>query len=157
MLLNDCISIVDVTLHQLYFRAQYAPKAHWTFDAEALGNRTGVRITDKFKWIGKITGKGFDNASAELTSFKLLKNVRNHFNHFDPPCVVISIDDAVEWLNLVPAIGRLVWKIRSKLDSQLNRDLVEIILLREVRVNPYIKSTDRIQQEKDVGYRSCVW
>src|SRR5205085_6350509 len=92
MLLNDCISLVDVTLHQLYFAAEYRLKKHWHFDAEKLGQRHGIRISDKFRWIGLITGSPLDNAKSEIDSFNVLRGVRNHLNHFDPPCVVISVD-----------------------------------------------------------------
>ena len=52
MLLNECVSIVDITLHQLYFKAEYGPRpAGWTFDPDKLGLRHGVRLTEKLKWI----------------------------------------------------------------------------------------------------------
>ena len=50
MLLNECVSIVDITLHQLYFKAEYGPKpAGWTFDPDRLGRRHGVRLKDKLQ------------------------------------------------------------------------------------------------------------
>ncbi len=113
MLLNECVSIVDITLHQLYFKAEYGPRpAGWTFDPDKLGPRHGVRVTDKLKWINKITGKPLDDARDEVASFVKLKDIRNHFNHFDPPCVAFTMADVAGWLNLVSDVGRLIWKVR---------------------------------------------
>jgi hypothetical protein len=157
MLLNDCISLVDVTLHQLYFAAQYGLKMHWRFDQEKLGQRHGVRISEKFRWVGLITGRPLDNARDEVDSFNVLRGIRNHLNHFDPPCVVISIDDAADWLNRVPRIGDLIWKIREKLEAQLTQELVEIMLLPIVKVNPKFSNNPRAKQAEDAGYRSSTW
>ncbi len=157
MLLNECISLVDVTLHQLYFAAQYKPKANWRFDPDKLGQRHGIRISDKLHWIGLITGTPLDNARDEVDSFNVLRGIRNHFNHFDPPCVAISIDDAADWLNRVPTIGHLLWKIRAKLEAHLSRELVEIMLLPIVKVNPRNPQLPRSKQASDAGYRSSTW
>lgn len=156
MLLNETVSLVDVTLFQLFYRAKYSPKPHWSFDEDKIVNRPGGRILDKLKWVGKITGKSLDDAQNEIKSFTKVKNIRNHLNHFDPPCVVISIDDAAEWLNLISDIGRLIWKIRSRLDSQLTTNIIEIILLKNVIINPKFKRDDRIRQNKNEGYSSCL-
>lgn len=157
-LLNDLVSIVDVTLHQLYFMAEYrGTEKGWKFDAAKLGNRHGTRLKDKLKWIHAITGKALDDAQIELESFKKIKQLRNHFNHFDPPCFAITLPEIVEVLNLVPDIGRLLWKIRSKLGSQLSTQIVEIITL-PVAVAKY---TDPEAYQgpvpDDVGYGSCLW
>lgn len=157
MLLNDCISLVDVTLHQLYFAAQYGLKKHWRFDQEKLGKRHGIRISDKFRWIGSITGRPLDNARDEVDSFNVLRGIRNHLNHFDPPCVVISVDDAADWLNRVSRIGDLIWKIREKLEAHLTQELVEIMLLPIVKANPKISHKPRAKQAEDAGYRSSTW
>ncbi len=157
MLLNDCISLVDITLHQVYFAAEYNLRPEWKFDASKLGSRTGVRITDKLRWIGQITGKPLDNAVSELKSFNVLRGVRNHLNHFDPPCVAISVDDAADWLNRISSIGFLLWKIRSKLDAQLTRELIEMALGPKVKVVPQIQSSARLPQRDGAGYSSSVW
>lgn len=156
MLVNDCISLVDITLHQLYYAAEYKLKSDWQFDPDKLGKRQGGRINDKFHWIGLITGTPLDNAQDEMISFNKLKEIRNHFNHFDPPCVAISIDDAADWLNHVPKVGKLLWKIRSKLEAQLTQELVEIMLLPIVRVNPKNPHLSRFKQAIDAGYSSTM-
>jgi hypothetical protein len=157
MLLNECVSLVDITLHQLYFAAEYNLKTNWRFDPDKLGKRQGSRINDKFRWIGLITGSPLDNARDETASFNLVREIRNHFNHFDPPCVAISIDDAAEWLNHVPQIGKLLWKIRSKLDAQLTQELIEIMLLPTVKVNPRLSSLFRAEQAINAGYSSTTF
>src|SRR5208283_4655980 len=76
MLLNECVSIVDITLHQLYFKAEYGPSpVGWTFDSDRLGPRHGVRLKDKLQWINKITGKPLDDARDEVASFVILKDI----------------------------------------------------------------------------------
>jgi hypothetical protein len=156
MLLNESISLVDITLHQLYFAAEYKLRTSWRFDPDKLGPRHGVRFSNKFAWIGLITGAHLDNARDEIKSFNVLKGIRNHFNHFDPPCVAISIDDAAYWLNCVPQIGCLLWKIRSKLEAQLTQELVEIVLLPAVKVNPKNPHLSRSKQAIDAGYSSTT-
>ena len=157
MLLNDCISLVDITLHQLYFAAEYGLVPGWRFDPNKLGQRHGVRVNDKFRWIGLITGRPLDNARDEVDSFNVLRGVRNHFNHFDPPCVAISVDDAADWINRVPKIGRLLWKIREKLGAQLTQELVRMILLPKAIVDPQIEVSSRGKQALNAGYKSSTW
>ena len=81
MLLNECISLVDITLHQLYFFAEHrGTEVGWRFYPEALGSRHGSRIADKLRWVGLITGKHLDDAATERRALSELKAVRNHFN-----------------------------------------------------------------------------
>lgn len=157
MLLNESVSVIDITLHQLYFAAQYQLKPNWTFDQNRLGVRHGVRISDKLHWIGEITGRPLGDAKEEVESFNFLRGIRNHFNHFDPPCVAFTVDDVVDWLNRIPQIGYLLWKIRDKMDAQLNPDIVKMILLPRVIVNPRYPESDRPQQPSDSGYATSRW
>ena len=158
MLLNECISLVDITLHQLYFFAQHrGAEFGWRFDSEALGPRHGTRLADKLRWVGLITGKHLDDAAAERRSLSVLKAVRNHFNHFDPPCLAYSVEDVVVWLNLVPDVGRLAWRIREKLAAQLSAGIVEIVTLPIARFVPRHPELPRVAQDKDVGYASTIW
>lgn len=158
MLLNECVAVVDITLHQLYFKAQYGPKpAGWRFDPDKLGIRHGVRLRDKFNWIGIITGRPLDNVRDEVQDLMVLKAIRNHWNHFDPPCVAFTIDDVVEWLNRVPSVGKLLWRIRKKIGASLSKDIVEIIALPLVEFVPKDLTAQRLPQGNDVGYRSSTW
>jgi hypothetical protein len=157
-LLNDCVSLVDVTLHQLYFLAQY--RGHdfgWRFDPDALGPRHGQRLKDKLNWIAKITGRPLDDARDEVASFTVLKDLRNHLTHFDPPCFAYSMEDIAGWLNRVSAVGSLLWKIREKMGAQLTSSLIGIILLPPVDFVPTHPDMPRIPQPRDVGYGSTRW
>lgn len=156
-LLNDCVAVIDVTLHQLYFKAQYGdPPNLFKFDEEALGPRFGIRLKDKLNWIGKITGRPLDNAFNEINSFIVLKNLRNHLSHFDPPCFAYTMEDIVSWLNRIPDVGRLLWRIREKIQVQLNPSIIGIILLPPVDFVPK-NQHPRVPQPKDVGYGSTDW
>lgn len=157
MIINDCVTIVDITLHQLYYKAEYLPKAHWKFDRAGLKKRNGMRIMDKFNWIGKITGRGLDDAVEEKKRFRLLKNIRNHMNHFDPPCFAFTLKDAEEWLSHVPHIGRLLWKMRMKMDEPPTRGIVEMITLPVVAFVSRNESDPPFPQERAVGYSSSTW
>lgn len=157
MLINECVSIVEITLHQVYFAAEYGLKPGWSFDIAKLGLRHGRRLSDKFRWVGAVTGKHLDNAQAELESFNQLREVRNHLNHFDPPCFAASVEDVTRWCNAIPNIGKLLWKIRSKLDEMLTQELVELILLPDVVFVPRPSNSPRFPQTDGVGYRSSCW
>lgn len=157
MLVNESIALIDITLHQLYFMAEYKPSPNWVFSKEKLGERAGRRLIDKFKWITQITGNPLDDAEREISRFKELKDLRNHLNHFDPPCFAYTIEDVANWLNIVPDVGRLLWKIRKRLDVQLSDPLIQIILLPEVSINPRNAGVVRPNQKDDSGYSSAVW
>jgi len=154
---GDCVSLVDITLHQAYFRAKFGGDKTWRFNEAALGRRSRVRLADKLKWIGLITGRPLDDARDEVRAFHKLRKMRNHLNHFDPPCLVLSIDDIADYLSLVPAIGVLLWKIRAKLKAQLTGSLVSMILAPRVLPNPVDMSRLRPTQVATAGYRSSVW
>lgn len=159
MLINECVSIVDITLHQIYAAAEYRINPQWTFSPDRLKKQRGMRITDKFEWIGQITGRPLDNAKANIDSFNLLRGIRNHLNHFEPPCFALTPEDVMEWLNKVPRIGYLLWKIREKLEAQLTPELIQIVLLPQVIFDSErrqsLQSNKRIPQPTDSGYNSC--
>lgn len=157
MLINECVSIVDITLHQIYFMAEYRGKEKgWTFDKAALGSRQGQRVADKLSWIGKITGNPLHEQDL-IKNFKRIKDLRNHLNHFDPPCFAYTMEDVVGWLNRIPPIGKLLWRIREKCQAQLSRGIVEIIALPKIIFIPLDPTAPRIAQPSDVGYLSSVW
>jgi hypothetical protein len=158
MLLNESVSLVDITLHQLYFMAKYrGAERGWRYDETELGGRCGMRLSDKISWIGKITGRPLDDARDEWAGFVQLKAVRNHFSHFDPPCVAYTVEDICTWLNLISTVAALLWKIRAKLHAQLSRQLIEVLLLPRVEFVPLDPSAPRVPQPRDCGYGSVVW
>ncbi|MBI5249570.1 MAG: hypothetical protein HY912_08750 [Desulfomonile tiedjei] len=157
MLLNECYTIVDMTLHQLYFKARYKPKRGWKFDPKRLGQRQGRRIRDKLEWIFQITGKQLDDAQEELKDFRVLKDIRNHLNHLDPPAIAFTIEDVVNWLNRIQSIGKLLWKMRDKMDEPPSKGIVEIITLPVVEFVPKNLHLQRIPQSNQAGYASVIW
>ncbi len=158
MLINDCVSIVDITLHQLYFMAQYrGGEKGWTFTPDKLGSRYGQRLTEKLAWIHHITGQSLDHARDEVANFVVIKDLRNHLSHFDPPCLAYTMEDLVGWLNRVQGIGKLLWKIREKLDTLLSSTIVEILTLPRVVFVPIQPDDPRVPQSASVGYRSSTW
>jgi hypothetical protein len=155
MLLNECISVVDMTLHQTYFMAKHRGREFgWSFDEVSLGERHGRRLDDKLNWIGKITGRPLDDAQRELKDFGILRELRNHLNHFDPPCFAFHLEEVVGWLNLTPSVGKLLWKVRSKLETQLSIGIVEIVLLPHVQFVPKDPAAPRPPANEKAGYPS---
>lgn len=153
---NSCVSIVEITLIQLYYKAKYdGPSKNWVFDEERLGSTICRKFEDKLHWIGQITGKPLDDAKDEMESFNVVKNIRNHLNHFDPPLFAYTIEDVASWLSLVNDIGMLLFKIRSKMDICINDQIVELMLLPKVNFVPNHPDTIRYPQKPNVGYQSC--
>lgn len=86
------------------------------------------QVSNRLAWIKKITGHPLDDARDEVDALHCLWKLRHHLNHFDPPCFVVTVDEVAAWLNLIPILGRLLWKIREHLDGQVTSEIVEIIL-----------------------------
>lgn len=156
LLVNDVVSAVDIALTFLYLMAEHAPKAGWHFEPARLGDRHGRRMVDKLRWVEGITGRQL-NAIGPRAAFKELCELRNHLNHFDPPCLAYSVDDAAHWLNLVPPVGELLWEIRKCMDEPVSRDLVRWLLQRPVAVVPRDPVRPRPVQLATAGYASTRW
>ncbi|MCP4607022.1 MAG: hypothetical protein GY847_42000 [Proteobacteria bacterium] len=156
--LNSCVSIVEMTLHQIYYKGKYdGDEMGWNFDENNVGSPVNRRLTDKINWIHQITGKKLDNIASELQAFKSLKRVRNHLSHFDPPVFACSIEDVASWLNKAADIGRLIRTIRRSVRGQLSPKLIELILLPDVKYIPRDPGKSRLPQQPGMGYDSCVW
>lgn len=93
----------------------------------------------------------------EVQDLMILKRIRNHWNNFDPPCVAFTIEDVVGWLNRVPAIGRLLWRIGEKIGASLSKDIVEIIALPMLEFLPRDIAARRLPQRNDPDYRISTW
>ncbi|MBK9002204.1 MAG: hypothetical protein IPM35_41320 [Myxococcales bacterium] len=154
-LFSECTSLVDVTLHQTYYRAKYNPMTGWAFDAAKLGPPYGRRLVDKLAWVHAITGRHL-NAHEDINGFTRIKNLRNHLQHFDPPCFCFTLEDVATWLNDVKATARLAWKIRLAVGSPLSVPLMQILLAPDVRFVPK-DNRPRQPQPSTVGYASCKW
>lgn len=156
-LVSHCVSLVDILLNQLYIKAEYDPKKDWIFDKSILGERHNRRFKDKLHWVKNITGNILDNIEKELKSFIVLKNLRNHTQHFDPPCFGFSLEEMAKWLNMIPDIGLLVYKIRKKISSTLNQSLIKIILLPEVEFNGIVLFNRERLPHIHIGYETTTW
>lgn len=154
---SESVSLIDTTLHQLYFKAQYSPLPGWKFDPARLGERHGRRLTDKIKWIYQITGNFF-NADAELRSFEEVKNLRNHLQHFDPPCLCFTLEfDVTRWLNTMTDVALLAWKMRRAIGSPLSPSLIRMLLAPAIEFAPERLDRPRVAPSTKVGYASTRW
>jgi hypothetical protein len=156
--LNTCVSLVDNSLFQLYYKAKYEASAmSWSFDEDRLGHPIGRRLKDKLAWVGMITGRPLDDAGHEVKALVTLKDVRNHFAHFDPPVIAFSIEDLSRWLNCASAIARLMWKVRQRMGVSLSGPLVALLLCPDVEWVANSPGKRRIPQSDRVGYASSKW
>jgi hypothetical protein len=154
---SECVSMIDAMLHQLYFKAEYSPLPGWKFERDALGNRHGRRLSDKLGWVYRITGNDL-NAKEELEVFDRIKALRNHLQHFDPPCLCFTLEiDVVGWLNAMPSVAMLAWKIRRCLRSPLSVRLIRMLLTPPVEFVPEYPDNLRSALGKGMGYASTCW
>jgi len=154
-LVNDSVSLVDMTLHQLYYAAKFEATPTLKFDYDKLGSPYGRRLADKLKWVYPITGKQLDDVAEEMAAFNKIKKIRNHLTHFDPPCFALTIDDVADFLNQFQLYGRFLWKMRSKMGLNITSEIISILLLPTVIVVPRNKDLPRHVQADDIGYSSC--
>jgi len=156
-LINDTISLLEITLNQIYIKAQFDPLPGWTFDTNKIGDKHGRRLVDKLKWIRQISGHNL-NIESERDSLDSLRELRNHFNHFDPPSLVITLEEATEWLNQIIDIGLILFKIRKTMNLQTSTPLINFLLQKEAIFNPEPAFVERttLDSEKN-GYLSSTW
>jgi hypothetical protein len=154
-LVSECVSLIDGTLHQIYYKAKFAPEPGWVFDEKSLGPRHAKGLKKKLGWVFKITGKHV-NANDDWAAFVHLKDLRNHLQHFDPPSFCYTYEDAAAWLNLVPAVGRLNWAIRKCIGATLSVPLIQLLLESPVEFVPManVDPRPRKPQADTVGYAS---
>ena len=156
-LINDAVSIVEITMNQIYIKAEYDPLPGWTFDKEKLGSRHGRRFEDKLSWIYKISGNHL-GAESYLPSCNNLRELRNHMMHFDPPSLIITVEEATLWLNQIIDIGYLLIKIRQAIGAEVSLQLINFILQKEALFNPEKPFADRLQiGTGNADYASSTW
>ena len=134
-LINDTVSIVEITLNQIYIKAEYDPLNGWTFEKEKLGERYGRKFEHKLGWVYKISGKHLE-AESYLPSCNNLRELRNHMMHFDPPSLIVTIEEATTWLNQIIDVGWLLIKIRQAIGAEVSLQLINFILQKEAIFNP---------------------
>ena len=156
-IINDTIALLEITLNQIYIKAEFDPLPTWTFDTNVLGVKHGRRLVDKLKWIKQITNKNL-NIEPERNSLDELKELRNHLNHFDPPSLTVTLEEAAKWLNQIIDIGFILIKIRKTIGVEVSENLVNFILQREVQFNPEQAFSKRLPLDsKKGGYRTSTW
>ena len=157
--LNLTVSIVDITLIQSYYAATYLGEKVGLKNDDAtmlaLGPVTGRRMSDKLRWPRIVSGKDLD-ARDECLVFNELRAARNHFAHFDPPCIAVSIEDVARWLSGASAVAWLLIKIRRCLGLPVSGPLVELAVAPPVEAVPRDPAQPRYPQ-KNKGYASSTW
>jgi len=156
-LINDTVSLVEITLNQIYTKGEYDSLSHWEFDIKKMGVKHGRRFHDKLKWIHQLSGKNID-AENYLPHFDKLRELRNHLMHFDPPSLIITIEEASIWMNYIIDTGYLLIKIRKAIGVSISTELVNFILQKEVVFSPEEAFKKRLPIDDDTtGYKSSIW
>ena len=116
-------------------------------------------MSEKFRWIYEITGNHFPmNATKEMKSFENLRKLRNHLMHFDPPSLVILLEETTCWLNQVIDVGFFLIKMREAIGIDLSVHLINFILQNEAVFNPEPHFSKRLPiNSKKAGYLSSCW
>jgi hypothetical protein len=152
-LMSEAVSLVENTLHQLFYKAQYDPLPGWIFDPKRLDKRPNKRLSDKLAWVHSITGKALDERDA-VAALMRVKSIRNHLQHFDPPVFAFSMEECAVWLNDVAEVGYLAWCIRRNTGALPSTDLIRLILAPDVVFNPKDPSRRRAPPAPGTGYAS---
>ena len=156
-LISDTLSLVEITLTQFYIKAEYDPLPTWNFNKEVVGDKHGRRFEDKLGWIFKITGNHL-NAEPYMPSFTKLRELRNHFMHFDPPSLVVTIEEATIWINYVIDVGYLLIKMREAMGVEVSISLLNFILQKEAIFNPEQHFRKRLPiGTGNADYESSTW
>lgn len=156
-LISDVISLVDIAFNQLYVKAEFDPLPGWNFNRDKLGERHGRRLNDKIKWVFQIAGNNL-NIETERNSLESLRMLRNHLMHFDPPSLVITIEEAAIWLNQIIDIGKIIVKIRKAIGVDTSCDLLNFLLQKEAIFIPVEQSKRRpLIVGINENYASSTW
>ncbi|MBL7718932.1 MAG: hypothetical protein JNL72_08860 [Flavipsychrobacter sp.] len=156
-LVSNTISLLDIAFTQLYIKAEYDPLPGWTFDKTKLGERHGKRLNDKFKWVYQITGNAL-NIEAEKESVENLRVLRNHLMHFDPPSLVITLEEVALWLNQIVDIGRILIKFRQALNVDISVGIINFLLQEEAVFVPFSKGKRQpLNSKGKEDYYSSTW
>lgn len=156
-LINDTISLLEITLTQTYIKAEYSPDPGWTFDIKALGHKNNRRLKEKLQWIRIISGSPL-NIEKEWTHLERLRKLRNHMNHFDPPTLVLTIEEAVIWLNDILQVAIILIKIRQALKIPVSNTLINFLIQKEAVFEPEYGFVNRLPLvEGESGYTTSIW
>ena len=79
--------------------------------------------------------------------------------HFDPPSIVITIEEVAIWLNQIIDIGIILIKLRNAMNAKISSSLLNFILQQEVEFKP--RNTPRQRQAVGINpnedYASSIW
>lgn len=154
-LLSLAISLLDATLHQLYFIGMYSPPGHWPrFNPNKLGDRHGRRLTDKLAWVYHITGEFLNLSPKVKASINVVREVRNQLQHFDPPSFCFTMEDACRWMNQVVDVCEATLDIRVCAGAVPSVELIGVLLDPPVNFCARYPGNRRCEQPGHVGYRS---
>lgn len=156
-LINETVSVVEITLNQIYNKAEYDPLPNWKFDKIKVGEKHGRRFEDKLSWIFKISGNHL-GAENYIEAVNNLRELRNHMMHFDPPSLVITIEEASIWLNQVIDVGYLLIRMRKAIGAEVSLQLINFILQKQVIFIPEAHFSKRLPLgNPDFDYASSKW
>jgi len=156
-IISDSMSLIDIAFNQLYLKAEYDPLPNWKFDKSKIGDRHKTSLNDKLKWVFQITGNNL-NIESEKISLESLRLLRNHLMHFDPPSLVITIEEAAIWLNQIIDIGKILIKMRRAIGVDVSYELIIFVMQREAIFVP-VENGERRSIDKNAkeNYRSSTW
>ncbi|AFE06414.1 hypothetical protein COCOR_05502 [Corallococcus coralloides DSM 2259] len=150
-LISEVVSLVDNTLHQFYFKAQYDPLPGWKFEPSVLGERHGRRLMDKLAWVYQITGASL-NFPPGKKALVIIKDIRNHLQHFDPPCLAWTCEEMAEWLNHIRLVMQYIWRMRQCASAMPSLSLISLLLQKEAKFVPANPNKPRHPRGPAVGY-----
>lgn len=151
------VALFDITVIQGCYAAMYDPLGtKLSFDRAKIGGLTGRTIEDKLHWVYLLSGNRLE-ARDEIAAFSKMKAVRNHLTHFDPPCLVVTIDDVAEWLSAVTPLAWLLIKIRKCFGVPISGPLIQMAMAPKVIAVPRDPAHPRHPQPSDAGYASSTW
>ncbi|WP_343532626.1 hypothetical protein [Pedobacter sp.] len=109
------------------------------------------------KSIYQIGGRPF-NIEAEQHSIESLRVLRNHLMHFDPPSLVITLEEVTIWFNQIIDIGKVLIKMRQALGIEVSEILLNFVLQEEaIFIAPDSSARKPLQLDSGDGYQSLVW
>jgi hypothetical protein len=158
-LVFETTSLLDTTLHQLYYKVVHDPLPAWKGTQASLDKAAplkGGRLRNKFQWVYAACQR-HPCLTNEMRAFNRIRHLRNHMQHWDPPCLCFTLEDAAGWLNDVLLCARMNWNIRVAVGSPPSAPLIALLLAPEVAFVARHPNATRIPQPSDTGYASVIW
>lgn len=162
---NSSISLIESILVQIYYKAKFEEKdqsglgveSRLRFDSKSMRSTITGRALDKIQWLYACTGQHLQLVDESLRHIRILKEVRNHINHFDPPVFACTAEDVAFWLNCTKYVADFLWKIRRLIRLPPSDELCSLILAPMVKFVPRNPLHTRGAQKPVAGYASSRW